>query len=201
MPEPDGLCLPVETDQAVIGCRTCGVLAAAHGRREQLLHDAPFGHRRVRVRWRKRLWRCREPACATGTFTETHELAVPRAVLTTRAVVWATDALAEDDTTVSALARRLGVDWHTLWDAVKGEAERRLAQPGRLAGVSALGVDEHVWRPGRFGAGRDVTGMVDLTRDQHGKVRARLLALVPGRSGTGCWSASSPPCAAPNWPR
>ena len=30
-------------------------------------------------------------------------------------------------------------------------------------------------------AGRDVTGMVDLSRDRHGKVRARLLDLVPGR--------------------
>jgi len=182
-PEPDGLCLTVETDQAVAGCRSCGVLAVAHGRREQLLHDAPFGHRRVRVRWRKRVWRCREPPCPTGTFTEIHELAVPRAVLTGRAVVWATDALADDDTTVAALARRLGVDWHTLWEAVKVEAQRRLADPARLAGISALGVDEHVWRPGRFGAGRDVTGMVDLSRDQHGKVRARLLDLVPGRSG------------------
>jgi len=182
-PEPDGLCLTVETDQAVAGCRSCGVLAVAHGRREQLLHDAPFGHRRVRVRWRKRVWRCREPACPTGTFTEIHELAVPRAVLTGRAVMWATDALADDDTTVAALARRLGVDWHTLWEAVKVEAQRRLADPARLAGISALGVDEHVWRPGRFGAGRDVTGMVDLSRDQHGKVRARLLDLVPGRSG------------------
>jgi transcriptional regulator with XRE-family HTH domain len=34
------------------------------------------------VRWRKRLWRCREPACPTGTFTETHELAGARSVLT-----------------------------------------------------------------------------------------------------------------------
>jgi len=29
-----------------------------------------------------------------------------------------------------------------------------------------------------------LTGMVDLTRDQDGKVHARLLDLVPGRSGT-----------------
>jgi transposase len=146
VPEPDGLGLVVETDQIVAGCRACGVLAAAHGRREQVLRDAPFGHRRVRLRWRKRVWRCRQAACSVGTFTETHELAAPRAVLTTRAVVWATDALAEDDTTVSALARRLGVDWHTLWDAVRQEAERRLAQPERLVGVRALGVDEHVVR-------------------------------------------------------
>jgi hypothetical protein len=34
------------------------------------------------------------------TFTETHELAPARALLTSRAVSWATDALADDDTTV-----------------------------------------------------------------------------------------------------
>ena len=147
----------METDERVEGCRSCGVLAVPHDRREHLLYDAPFGHRRVRVCWRKRVWRCREPACPVVTFTEEHELAVPRALLTARAVVWATDALADDDTTVSALARRLGVDWHTLWDAVRREAQRRVDDPDRLAGVTALGVDEHVWRPGRFGQGREVT--------------------------------------------
>ena len=30
---------------------------------------------------------------------------------------------------------------------------------------------------------KELTGMVDLTRDEHGRVRARLLDLVPGRSG------------------
>jgi hypothetical protein len=35
-----------------------------------------------------------------------------RLVRTTRAVDWATGALSWDDTTVSALARQLGVDWH-----------------------------------------------------------------------------------------
>jgi transposase len=106
----DGLCLVVETDQDLEGCRECGVVAVLHDRREQRLVDAPFGHRQVRVRWRKRVWRCREQACPVVTFTETHELAPARALLTTRAVSWATDALADDDTTVSALARRLGVD-------------------------------------------------------------------------------------------
>ena len=32
---------------------------------------------------------------------------------------------------------------------------------------------------------KELTGMVDLTRDQHGQVHARLLDLVPGRSRTG----------------
>jgi transposase len=80
-----GLRLTVETDQQLEGCRACGVLAVPHGRREQLLHDAPFGHRHVRVLWRKRVWRCTEPACAMVTFTETHALAPPRALLTRRA--------------------------------------------------------------------------------------------------------------------
>jgi len=52
-----------------------------------------------------------------------------------------------------------------------------------LSGVTALGVDEHVWRPGKFGAGREVACMVDLTRDQNGEVGVRLLDLVLGRSG------------------
>jgi len=118
-----------------------------------------------------------------GDVHRDDELAAPRALLTRRAVVWAADALTDDDTTVAALARRLGVDWHTLWDALKVEARRRAEHPDRLPGVSALGVDEHVWRPGRFGAGREVTCMVDLSRDANGHVRARLLDLVLGRSG------------------
>jgi transposase len=76
------------------------------------------------------------------------------------------------------------VDWHTVWDAVEVEATTRLADPARLAGVSTLGVDEHIWRPSRRGPDRAVTGMVDLTRDAHGFLHARLLDVVPGRSGT-----------------
>jgi transposase len=189
-----GLLLTVETDQQVEGCRDCGVVAVLHDRREHRLHDAPFGHRRVLVRWRKRVWRCTEPACPTVTFTETHALAPPRALLTRRAVVWAADALEQDDTTVAALARRLDVDWHTLWDALAVEAQRRAADPGRLDGVESLGVDEHIWRPGKFGAGREVTCMVDLSRDANGQVRARLLDLVLGRSGPsyGAWITAQP---------
>ena len=178
-----GLLLTVETDRTVEGCRACGVLAVLHGRREHWLHDAPFGHRQVRVAWRKRVWRCPEPACPMVTFTETHALAPPRALLTRRAVVWAADALGDDDTTVNALARRLGVDWHTLWAALKVEAHRRADDPGRLSGVESLGVDKHIWRPGKIDAGPEVTCMVDLTRDANGQVRARLLDLVLGRSG------------------
>jgi transposase len=104
--------------------------------------------------------------------------------LTVRAVRWATDALSYDDTTVSALARHLGVDWHTVWDAIEVEAKARTKDPARLAGVRTLGVDEHIWRPPRIGVDRAVTIMVDLYRDQAGCLHARLLDAVVGRSGT-----------------
>jgi hypothetical protein len=47
---------------------------------------------------------------------------------------------------VSALARHLGVAWHTAWSAIETEAKARVARPERLAGVKTLGVDEHVVR-------------------------------------------------------
>jgi transposase len=98
--------------------------------------------------------------------------------------VWAVDALAHDDTTVSALARHLRVDWHTLWNAVRSEATRRTGRPERTRGVRTLGVDEHIWRPSHHGRERAVTAMVDLTRDEQGRLHARLIDVVPGRSGT-----------------
>jgi len=151
----------------------CGVVAVGHGRRRRSVADAPCFGLPVRLMWLARLWRCREPACPVGVFTERHDLVPPRSKVTTRAAAWATDALTLDDTTVSALARHLGVDWHTCWDAVEVEAARRLADPGRLEGVQVLGVDEHIWRPSRVGdANRAVTGMVDLTRDAHGQLRS-----------------------------
>ena len=193
--------LSVETDATTVGCPTCGVLAVGHGRRAHLAHDVPCLGAPVLLVWRKRVWRCAEPACPTGTFGETHPLIEPRAKLTSRAIDWAVDALSWDDTSVSALARHLGVDWHTVMDAVRAEAERRLADPARLTGVRTLGVDEHIWRPGLHQHTRDrpdrqraVTSIVDLTRDAHGQMRAKLLDVVPGRSGAAYagWLAGQP---------
>ncbi|GAC1385158.1 MAG: hypothetical protein NVSMB43_25470 [Pseudarthrobacter sp.] len=96
---------------------------------------------------------------------------------------WATDALESFDTSVSALAHQLGVAWHTAWDGIQAEATRRIADDGRLAGVDALGVDEHVWTHTGFPGAGMVTGIVDHTRDEKGNVHARLLDLVEGRSG------------------
>ena len=52
----------------------------------------------------------------------------------------------------------------------------------RRCGVLAVPHDPRL-TPGRFGQGREVTCMVDLSRDANGQVRGRLLDLVLGRSG------------------
>ena len=178
-----GLLLHVETGEDLTGCPDCGVVAVGHGRRQVRLHDIPCFGRPVQLLWAKRVWRCPDDDCPRTTFTEEHQLAGPRSKLTARAARWATDGLQRFDTSVSALAHQLGVSWHTAWDAIRAEATRRIGIPERLSGVNALGVDEHVWSHiGPPGTGM-VTGIVDHTRDAKGGVHARLLDLVPGRSG------------------
>ena len=103
------LVLTIESGQREAACPACGVMAVGHGRRVRILHDAPCFARVTLLRWLVRIWRCREPACPTDTFSEAHEQAPPRMALTVRAVRWAVDALSYDDTTVSALARHLVV--------------------------------------------------------------------------------------------
>ena len=134
--------IDVESDQALTGCPDCGVVAVGHGRRVQVLHDTPSFARPVRVRWAKRIWRCPEPACSRLTWTEEHGFAAPRAKLSTRAIDWAVDALRHDDTTVSAIARRLGVAWMTCWNGVQGAATTLVGRPERVRGVSTIGVDD-----------------------------------------------------------
>uniref|UniRef100_UPI000A6A8D92 transposase family protein n=1 Tax=Kocuria rosea TaxID=1275 RepID=UPI000A6A8D92 len=84
----------------MVGCPSCGVLATGHGRRKVRLHDLPCAGVPVRVVWRKRIFRCREDACKVATFSEVHELAAPRAKLTTRAISWAVTQLRSHDIAV-----------------------------------------------------------------------------------------------------
>jgi transposase len=123
--------LDVERDQGVAGCPDCGVAAIGHGRRVQVLRDAPCFGRPVRV-FQADL-ACPETSCSRRTWTERHEFAGLRAKLTTRAVRWAVDAFRHDDTTVSALARRLGVAWDTCWNAIHAAAKDLLKNPHRLS--------------------------------------------------------------------
>jgi transposase len=99
----------VESASRVEGCRSCGVLAGSHGRRTVRLIDVPCFGRPVEVAWRKRVWRCAEPACPMGTFTEQDEqIARPRALLTTRACWWAIGQVRREHASVLGVARQLG---------------------------------------------------------------------------------------------
>uniref|UniRef100_UPI0011E066A9 ISL3 family transposase n=1 Tax=Nocardioides rubriscoriae TaxID=642762 RepID=UPI0011E066A9 len=149
--------------------------------------------------WRKRMWRCTEPACETKAFTEQHDdLAASRALLTTRARWWAIGQLRREHASVRGLCRQFATTWNTVWGSIKPLLEDMAADETRFENVTTLGVDEHVWhhvstKPLEDGGRgpKELTGMVDLTRslvsagDPTGKqrVRALLLDLVPGRSG------------------
>jgi transposase len=175
--------LTVESPPVEQGCPGCGVVAVAHGRRPRRLHDIPAFGAPVELVWRQRRYQCGEPACAVAGFSEDHALAPPRAKLTARAAWWAISCIQRDTASVAAVARRLGVDWHTVWDAIRPLLAELADDPDRLAGVEVLGVDEHIWhhtpKPGK--GPKELTGMVDLTRRDGSP--ARLLDLVPGRSG------------------
>ena len=181
----------IESAPATTGCRSCGVVASSHGRRDVVLVDVPCFGRPVQLVWRKRTWRCEESRCPIGTWTEQHDdLARPRALLTRRACWWAIGQIRREHASVAGIARQLGTTWKTVWTSIQPLLEAMADDETRFAGVISLGVDEHIWhhvstKPIDAGGRgpKELTGMVDLTRDQHGRVRARLLDLVPGRSG------------------
>ena len=100
--------LEVQTMATVVGCVGCGVRAEAHGRRTVRVRDLPIGGRPVVLAWRKRIWRCQEPACKVGTWTERVAAIGPRAVLTERARAEACRRVGKDAHAVAAVARDLG---------------------------------------------------------------------------------------------
>ena len=185
------LTVTVESAPEPMGCRSCGVVAHGHGRVVVRLVDAPAMGRPVRIVWHKRRWVCPDPACPVGSFVEQDEtIAAPRAMLTVRACRWAIEQIRREHASVNGVRRQLGTGWRTVWESIKPLLTTADQDPARFENVTILGVDEHVWhhvstKPIEEGGRgpKELTGMVDLTRDEHGNVRARLLDLVPGRSG------------------
>jgi transposase len=168
--------LAVQTTATVVGCTGCGVRATPHGRRVVQVRDLPVGGRPVVLWWRKRIWRCREPACSVRTWTERGAAVVPRAVLTERARAEACRRVGKDAHAVAAVARDLGVGWATVMRAVADHGRPLVEDPDRLDGVAALGLDETSFlKATRRAPTRYVTGLVDLER-------GRLLDLVADRT-------------------
>jgi transposase len=182
----DRLTVTVESPRSAQGCRACGVIAQSHGRSSVRLVDAPCFDRPVWIVWLKRTWKCQEPVCPGGVFTEqADDVAPARGLLTMRARWWAVRQLRFEHASVLGLARQLGTTWRTVWCSIEPLLQAMADDPSRFDDVTSLGVDEHLWHhvDERRRGPKALTGMVDLTRDQHGRTRARLLDLVPGRSG------------------
>jgi transposase len=141
------LTVRVESERTMVGCRACGVVASSHGRSEVTLVDAPCFDRPVQLVWRKRTWRCEEPECATRVFTEQNrDIAAARALLTTRACWWAINQMRREHASIAGLARQLGTTWNTVWSAIQPLLAAMADDETRFAGVTRLGVDEHVVR-------------------------------------------------------
>lgn len=172
--------LLVETTPRQAGCPGCGVVAVPHGRRPHLVRDIPSAGRPVLLVWVKRIWRCAEPVCGRRTWTETSAAVAPRATLTERARRWACERVGREERTVAAVARELGVGWGTVMRAVRDYGQPLIDDPARLAGVTGLGVDEHVWQHANVRrVTQFATGITDLTPGRP----ARLLEVLPGRTG------------------
>jgi transposase len=188
--EVDGeLEVTVETTATRTGCPDCGVVASLHGRRETLVRDVDAFGRRTRLRWRKRVWRCRELPCARRTWTERSEAIRPRRSLTERARRAACRRVGKEGRSVAAVARELGSGWHTVMRAVCDHGEELVEDPNRLADVDALGVDETSFlRATRERHTRYVSGLVDITS-------GRLLDVVEDRTARAVadWLAERPP--------
>jgi transposase len=159
--------LEIQTTTTVVGCQGCGVRAELHGRRTVRVRDLPIGGRPVVLAWRKRIWRCGEPACGVRTWTERVAAIRPRAVLTERARAEACRRVGKDAHAVAAVARDLGVGWATVMRAVAEHGSPLVDDAARLEGVTALGMDETSFlKATRLAPTRYVTGLVDLERRQ-----------------------------------
>ncbi|GGO49550.1 hypothetical protein GCM10010977_31690 [Citricoccus zhacaiensis] len=179
----------LEPGRAVLACRVvdpddwchrCGSRGTPRGTVIRRLAHEPLGFRPTTLHITVRRYRC--DGCAHVWRQDTTAAAEPKAKVSRRALRWALEALVMQHLTVARIAEALGVRWNTANDAVLAEGKRVLIDdPTRFDGVTAIGVDEHVWRHTRRGD-KYVTVIIDLTPLRAGTGPARLLDMVEGRS-------------------
>ncbi len=161
-------------------CRRCGCEGSLRDTVTRRLAHEPFGWRPTTLVVSIRRYRC--AGCARVWRQDTSRAAEPRAKLSRRGLSWALEAIVVQHLTVARVAEGLDVAWNTANDAVLAEGKRVLIEDGhRFDGVTAIGVDEHVWRHTRRGD-KFVTVIIDLTAIRAGTGPARLLDMVEGRS-------------------
>ncbi|XNS25482.1 ISL3 family transposase [Citricoccus nitrophenolicus] len=179
----------LDLGQAVLACRVvepddwchrCGSQGTPRGTAIRRLAHEPLGWRPTTLHITVRRYRCAD--CAHVWRQDTTAAAEPKAKISRRALRWALEALVLQHLTIARVAESLAVRWNTANDAVLAEGKRVLIDdPTRFANVTAIGVDEHVWRHTRRGD-KYVTVIIDLTPLRAGVGPARLLDMVEGRS-------------------
>jgi transposase len=130
----------------------------------------------VVVVWRKRIWRCPEPDCEVGTWSEQNDAIAPRASMTTRARAEACRQVGEQNRSVACVARDLGVGWSTVMAAVEDYGRPLVDDPNRDGTARALGLDEVAFL--RANATRHTTFATNFVDLEGGRV----IDIVPGRS-------------------
>ena len=183
----------LEPERAVLACRVvdpvdseerwcgrCGCEGVARDTVTRRLAHEPFGWRPTTLVVTIRRYRCSE--CGHVWREDTSRAAEPRAKLSRRGLRWALEAIVVQHLSIARVAEGLAVGWNTANDAVLAEGKRVLIEDEhRFDGVTAIGVDEHVWRHTRRGD-KYVTVIIDLTGIRAGTGPARLLDMVEGRS-------------------
>jgi transposase len=158
----------------------CGCEGAPRDTILRRLAHEPFGWRPTTLHVTVRRYRC--SGCGHVWRQDTSRAAEPRTKLSRRGLRWALEGIVVQHLTVARVAEGLGVAWNTANDAVLSEGKRVLIDdPDRFDGVTAIGVDEHVWRHTRCGD-KYVIVIIDLTAIRDGTGPARLLDMVKGRS-------------------
>jgi transposase len=180
--------LAVETTEGRAWCETCAVRAVGHGRRRVVVRDLPLAGRPVRLVWAKRVWRCAEATCPTGTWSEEVDEIAPRAVLTERARAEICRRVGPAQHSVAQAARDFGVSWHAAMAAVRDHGRPRVDHLARLGAPTAVGLDETSF----LAATAEhptllVTGIIDLDA-------GRLVDVLPARSAVAVtdWLESKP---------
>ena len=122
------------------GCPGCGVVSTSvKGNVITAPRDIPYGEREISVRWHKTRWRCTEPTCERGSFTESLE-EIPAGRRTTGRLRRAIGAAVGDAArSVAEVAAAYGVKWPTAHAAFVEHAEALLTDPEP---TTVLGIDE-----------------------------------------------------------
>lgn len=173
-------------------CRRCGCEGVPRDTVTRRLAHEPLGWRPTTLVVTVRRYRC--TGCGHVWRQDTAAAAEPGAKLSRGGLRWALTGIVVQHLTVARVAEGLGVAWNTANDAVLAEGRRILIEdPARFEGVTAIGVDEHVWRHTRRGD-KYVTVIIDLTPVREGTGPARLLDMVEGRSKSAfkTWLADRP---------